>query len=56
MTSSLSAILRLLGNFTAYDASYVVLALSLAAPLVTVDAKLVEARKLGVTVRILGSD
>jgi len=53
MTGDLGAILDLRDNFTAYDAAYVVLALALQAPLVTRDAKLVEARRLGVTVELL---
>lgn len=53
----LSAMIRdVLGmreNFTVYDAAYVVLAQALDVQLVTADAKLTEARKLGVDVRVL---
>jgi predicted nucleic acid-binding protein len=53
MTDLLGHILALRHNFTAYDAAYVVLAQALAAPLVTADAKLNEARRIGVDVRVL---
>jgi predicted nucleic acid-binding protein len=53
MTQQLAYILDLRENFTPYDASYVVLARALEAPLVTADAKLTEAGKLGVEVRLL---
>ncbi len=46
-------VLAIRGNFTVYDAAYVVLARALEAPLVTVDVKLLEARRLGVEVRVL---
>lgn len=47
------AVLDLRANYTVYDAAYVVLAQALAAPLVTADAKLLDARRLGVDVRVL---
>ncbi len=46
------AVLDLRDNFTVYDAAYVVLAQVLKAPLVTADTKLLEARKIGVDVRV----
>lgn len=46
-------VLGLRENFTVYDAAYVVLAQALEAPLVTADAKLAEARRLGVEVQVL---
>ena len=52
MTNLLRHILRLRNNFTAYDAAYVVLAQALGAAVVTADAKLEEARRLGVDVRV----
>jgi len=51
----LKPILALRDTFTAYDASYVVLAQALEAPLITADAKLLEARRLDVDVRVYGS-
>lgn len=48
------AVLGIRENFTVYDAAYIVLAQALEAPLVTADAKLVEARRLGVDVRVFG--
>ena len=53
MSHQLGYILALRENFTAYDAAYVVLAKALEAPLVTSDAKLTEAGKVGVHVRLL---
>ena len=53
MTDMLGHILDLRNNFTVYDATYVVLAQALEAPLVTVDAKLHEAKRVGVDVRVL---
>ena len=47
------AVLDLSENFTVYDAAYVVLAQALEAQLVTADAKLLEACRLGVDVRVL---
>lgn len=52
LTSALGALLALRDNFTAYDAAYIVLAQALEAPLVTMDAKLTEARRLGVEVEL----
>lgn len=46
-------VLDIRANFTAYDASYVVLAQALRAPLITADVKLAEARKLGLDVQVL---
>ncbi len=53
MTSWLGHMLALRDNFTVYDAAYLVLAQALEAPLVTSDAKLREATRLGIDVRIL---
>jgi predicted nucleic acid-binding protein len=53
MTRLLRHILRLRHNFTVYDAAYVVLAEALEAPLVTADAKLEEARRLGIDVQVI---
>jgi predicted nucleic acid-binding protein len=53
MTHLLRHILRLRHNFTVYDAAYVVLAEALEAPLVTADAKLEEARRLGIDVQVI---
>lgn len=47
------AVLDLRANYTVYDAAYVVLAQALDVPLVTADVKLLEARKIGVEVRVL---
>lgn len=46
-------VLDLMHDFTVYDAAYVVLAKALNAPLVTADAKLSGARRLGVDLRVL---
>jgi predicted nucleic acid-binding protein len=46
-------VLDLLHDFTVCDAAYVVLAKALDAPLVTADAKLSGARRLGVDLRVL---
>jgi predicted nucleic acid-binding protein len=46
-------VLDLLNDLTVYDAAYVVLAKALDAPLVTADAKLSGARRLGVDLRVL---
>ena len=54
MTGLLRHVLRLRNNFTVYDAAYVVLAQALGAPLVTADAKLREAQRLGVEVQVVG--
>jgi predicted nucleic acid-binding protein len=53
MTELLSHVLDMRDNFTVYDATYVVLAQALEAPLVTADAKLDGARRVGVDVRIV---
>lgn len=53
MTADLDAILELRDNFTVDDAAYVVLAQQLQAPLVTRDAKLIDARRIGVAVEFL---
>ncbi len=53
MTDLLGHILGLRDNFTVYDATYVILAQALEAPLVTADAKMTEAKRVGVDVRIL---
>ena len=50
LTRALTTILTLRDNFTAYDAAYVVLARALDAPLLTMDSKLLEARRLGIDV------
>lgn len=55
MTGMLGDILALRANFTAYDAAYIVLGQALAAPIVTCDVKLIEARRLGLEVRLFGS-
>jgi predicted nucleic acid-binding protein len=49
----LHAVLDLRDNFTVFDAAYVVLAQALEVPLVTADAKLAEARRFDVDVRVL---
>jgi predicted nucleic acid-binding protein len=54
MTDLIAHILELRRSFTVYDASYVVLAQALDAPLVTADRKLTEARRRGVDVRVVG--
>lgn len=56
LLTMMGAVLELRDNFTVYDASYVVLAHVLDAPLVTADTKLAESRKLGVEVRVLRLD
>ncbi len=56
MTGVLSHILDLRDNFTVYDATYVILAQALHAPLVTADAKLYQARRVGVDVRVLRAE
>lgn len=53
MTQLLHHILDLRGNFTAYDAAYIVLADALNAPLVTADQKLLGAARLGIDVRLV---
>ncbi len=53
MTDQLGPVVNLRHNFTAYDAAFVVLAQALCAPIVTVDAKLVEAARLGVDIQVV---
>jgi predicted nucleic acid-binding protein len=48
----LDGIWRMRDAFTGYDAAYLTLALALACPLVTSDAKMREAERLGVDVRV----
>ena len=52
MTGLLGHMLDLRESFTVYDAAYLVLARALAAPVVSADAKLGEATRLGIKVRI----
>jgi predicted nucleic acid-binding protein len=54
MTGLLGHMLDLRENFTVYDAAYLVLAQALDAPVVSADTKLMEATRLGITVRIFG--
>ena len=54
MTRFLGHMLDLRDNFTVYDAAYLVLAQALEAPLVTADAKLGEATRLGIDIRVFG--
>lgn len=53
MTDLLGHVLDLRDNFTVHDATYVILAQALEAPLVTADAKMNEAKRVGVEVRLL---
>ena len=53
LSTMMWAVLDLRANYTVYDAAYVVLAQVLDVPLVTADTKLLEARKIGVDVRVL---
>lgn len=53
LSAMIRDVLDLRDNFTVCDAAYVVLAQGLEVPLVTADAKLAEARKVGVDVRVL---
>jgi predicted nucleic acid-binding protein len=53
LSAMIREVLDLRDNFTVYDAADVVLAQALGTPLVTADAKLAEARKLGVDVHVL---
>ena len=53
MTGLLRHVLDLRDNFTVYDAAYLVLAQALEAPIVSADAKLREATRLGVDVWVL---
>ena len=55
LSTMMRSVLDLRENCTVYDAAYVVLAQALEAPLITADAKLLEARKTGVDVRVLRS-
>ena len=55
MTGLLGHILDL-RDFTVYDATYVVLAQALEAPLVTADVKLRGAKRFGVDVRVLRAE
>jgi predicted nucleic acid-binding protein len=52
MTGLLGHMLDLRDNFTVYDAAYLVLAQALEVAVVSVDAKLGEATRLGVDVRL----
>lgn len=56
LSAMIAPVLDLKKRFTVYDAAYAVLAQVLDAPLVTADEKMVEARKLGVDVRVLRPD
>jgi predicted nucleic acid-binding protein len=53
MTGLLGHMLDLRENFTVYDAAYLVLAQALEAPIVSADAKLREATRPGLDVRVL---
>jgi predicted nucleic acid-binding protein len=53
MTDQLGSMVGLRNNFTVHDAAYVVLAQALGAPIVTADAKLLEASRLGVDIRVI---
>jgi predicted nucleic acid-binding protein len=53
MTNLLGHMLDLRDNFTVYDAAYLVLALALETPIVSADAKLRQATRLGIDVRVL---
>jgi predicted nucleic acid-binding protein len=53
MTDQLRSVVALRNNFTVYDAAYVVLAQALRAPIVTADAKLLEASRIGVDVQVI---
>ena len=52
MTNLVGHMLDLRDNFTVYDAAYLVLAQALDSPVVTADAKLNEATRLGIEVRV----
>ena len=54
MTDLLGHLLDLRDDFTVSDAAYLVLAQALEAPVVSADAKLQEATRLGIEVRIVG--
>ncbi|MGL5828521.1 MAG: type II toxin-antitoxin system VapC family toxin [Angustibacter sp.] len=53
LATMMRGVLALRDNFTVYDGAYVVLAQVLEMPLVTADSKLVEARRVGVDVRLV---
>ena len=53
MTGLLGHMLDLRENFTVHDAAYLVLAQALEAPIVSADAKLREATRLGIDIRVL---
>ena len=53
MTGLLGHMLDLRDSFTVYDAAYLVLAQALEAAVVSADAKLKEATRLGIDVRVL---
>lgn len=53
LATMMGNVLDLKDNFTVYDATYIVLARALDAPLVTADTKLTGARALGVDVQVL---
>jgi predicted nucleic acid-binding protein len=53
MTNLVGHMLDLRDNFTVYDAAYLVLALALETPIVSADAKLRQATRLGIDVRVL---
>jgi predicted nucleic acid-binding protein len=54
MTGLLRHMLDLRDSFSVYDAAYLVLAQALEAPVVSADAKLKEATRLGVEVQVFG--
>jgi len=54
MTDLVGHMLDLRDNFTVYDAAYLVLAQALEVPVVSADAKLREASRLGIEVRVPG--
>lgn len=53
LSAMIRDVLDLKDNFTVYEAAYVVLTQALEVPLITADAKLTEARNLGVDIRVL---
>ncbi|MGL4743811.1 MAG: type II toxin-antitoxin system VapC family toxin [Phycicoccus sp.] len=53
LSTMMRAVAALRENLAVYDAAYVVLAQALEIPLVTADTKLLEARRLGVDVRVI---
>lgn len=56
MTGLLAHLLDLRENFTVDDATYVILARALEAPLVTADTKMSEAKRFGVEVHVLRAE